>query len=418
MTFTETLKSRGLLQDISDPDLANKLPAGTPFYVGFDPTAPSLQLGNLVPIITAIHLARAGLKPIILFGGATGAIGDPSGKNAERTLLPQETIERNVRFQQEQLKALLARHAISAKFVNNYDWTSQVSVLDFLREVGKYLTVNYMIAKEVVKTRLEDGGISYTEFSYMLLQGADFLHLYQNENCRLQIGGSDQWGNITAGLELIRKKIQGDAYAFSMPLITDASGKKFGKSEGGAIWMDPKLTSPFKLHQYLINVPDAEALRFLKVFTFLELSEIAEIEKTMQAEPEKRAAQNRLADELCNFIHGEAETIKAHASAKVLFGGSIEGIAESALAEIFADVPSSSMSRAEIQDLPVLDLFVSSGLSKSKGEARRLIESNGAYLNNERISGVAVKVQETSALTRSLILLRSGKKSYHLIKLS
>ena len=264
------LSWRGLVQEMSDPEMFSKLRAGDAFYIGFDPTAPSLQVGNLVQILVAIHLTKAGLKPILLFGGATGMIGDPGGRSAERNLLELSVVADNVTRQELQAKTLWERagQTCTPTFVNNLTWSKDVSMLSFLRDIGKHFTVNYMIAKESVKTRLSGDGISYTEFSYMLLQAFDFLHLYQNNNVRLQFGGSDQWGNITAGLELIRRKIQGDAYAFCGPLITNSEGKKFGKSAGNAVWLDPKLTSPYKFHQFWLNVPDADVIRLLKVFTF------------------------------------------------------------------------------------------------------------------------------------------------------
>ena len=416
MSILNELDWRGLIQDISDREKVESLPAGTPFYVGFDPTAPSLQVGNLVPLITLLHLGRAGLKPIVLFGGATGAIGDPSGKSEERKLLPQEVIDANIATQVAQTKNLLGKFNIEPTFVNNIDWTAPVSFLDFLRDVGKYLTVNYMINKEVVSSRLNSTGISYTEFSYMLLQANDFRHLYEAQDCRLQIGGSDQWGNITAGLELIRKKIQGDACAFSMPLITDSNGKKFGKSEGSAIWLDADMTSPYKLHQFFLNVADDDVIRLLKIFTLLSQDEIAALEASLNEQPERREAQKALANELVTLIHSEEETQKAIAGAKVLFGGSFAGLSDSALTDIFADVPSSEMSNGNLKEMKVLDLFVETGLVKSRGEGKKLFKNGGAYLNNERVPEFDTTVAATDALERQLFVLRSGKKSYHVIR--
>lgn len=417
MSFLKTLQERGLIQDISDENGLAALPKGTSCYVGFDPSARSLQLGNLVALITLIHMARAGFKPVILFGGATGSIGDPSGKNAERNLLPMEAIEQNLLHQTQQATNIFERVGVSAEFVNNYDWTKEVDVLSFLRDIGKYFTVNYMIAKEVVKTRLNGEGISYTEFSYMLLQAFDFLHLYQSRDVRIQFGGSDQWGNLTAGLELIRKKIQGEAYAFSTPLILDSQGRKFGKSEGGAIWLDPELTSPYRLHQYLLNVEDAKSVEYLKVFTFLSLEEILAIEHEMTERPETRAAQHALADSVCTLVHGEQATLDAKRCAEVLFGGSIEGLSDTQLADIFSEAPSSSIAREALADKTVLDIFVESGLTKSRGEGKKLLSSGGGYLNNQRLQEPGQNVTDLLKEGRSMLVLRSGKKNYHLLKL-
>lgn len=417
MSIISELEWRGLIQDISNQEQVEQLPAGTPFYAGFDPTAPSLQIGNLVPLFSLIHLGRAGLQPIVLFGGATGAIGDPSGKSEERKLLDSAVLEKNVQTQMAQTKKILARFSLEARYVNNIDWTASISFLDFLRDVGKYLTVNYMIAKEVVSARLSSSGISYTEFSYMLLQAHDFLHLYQTYGCKLQIGGSDQWGNITAGLELIRKKIQGDACAFSLPLITDSSGKKFGKSEGSAVWLDPDMTSPYKLHQFFLNVPDTDVVRLLKVFTFLSKSEIEELEKEAQERPEQRAAQKALADAIVTLIHGAEETERATASAKILFGGSFDGFSDGALQDIFADVPSSEFSRATLANRSLLDIFIDTGLVQSRGDGKKLFKNGGAYLNNKREASFERTLSETGALDRKLFVLRSGKKSYHVVRI-
>lgn len=416
MHFVETLQWRGLLQDVSDLEGLKKLGTGTVFYVGLDPSAPSLQVGNLVPLIVSIHLARAGLKPIILFGGATGSIGDPSGKRAERPLLDRATIDENVRKHTATVAGIFKRANVEAQFVNNLDWTAPVSVIDFLREVGKHFTLSYMLGKEFVKTRVEDDSISYTEFSYMLLQAFDFLHLYQSKQCKIQMGGSDQWGNITAGLELIRKKIAGDAYAFSIPLITDSQGRKFGKSEGGAVWLDGGMTSPYKFHQFWLNVDDASAVKYLKIFSFLSPDEIAALEAKLRAAPEKREAQTALADAVTSLVHGEAGTQDAKRCAQVLFGGSLAGLSEQQLTDIFGEAPSTTVARGRIASLTVADLWVETKLAPSKSEARRLITSGGAYLNNERVSDPALTL--SSAASQNILVLRSGKKNYHLVKIS
>lgn len=418
MNILEELTWRGLIQDCSDPELFSKIKPGESFYIGFDPTAPSLQIGNLVPLIVSIHLTKAGLSPILLFGGATGTIGDPSGKNAERNLLELDQVERNVRLQEKQSEALWRQAGtdVVPRFVNNLDWTKGVSLLTFLREVGKHFTVNYMISKEVVKSRLSGDGISYTEFSYMLLQGFDFLHLYQNHNCKLQIGGSDQWGNITAGLELIRKKIQGDAYAFSFPLITNSEGKKFGKSAGNALWLDPTLTSPYKFHQFWLNVPDTDAVKLLKVFTFETKEAIEDIERSSAERPEGRIAQRVLADSVCTLVHGAQATEDAKRAADALFKGSLEGLSPALVQEILADAPSSTVSLAQVAELDVLTLL-STTVAKSKGDARRLIQGGGIYLDNERISDEKLRLADTKISSNGFIVLRSGKKNYHIVRL-
>lgn len=416
MGILTELKWRGLIHDISDEQAIDQLSPGTAFYVGFDPTAPSLQLGNLVPLIGAMHLAKAGLKPVILFGGATGRIGDPSGKNKERVLLEEEQVVENTIFQTKQAIAIFDRIGVKAEFVDNYEWTRDVHLLDFMRDYGKHFPVNYMLAKEVVKTRLDGGGISFTEFAYMLLQAFDYHYLYENKACRLQVGGSDQWGNITAGLELIRRKSGGQAHAFSFPLITDSSGKKFGKSEQGALWLDASRTSPYRLHQFLLNSEDADVPKLLRIFTFISQEEILELEKQLESAPEKRAAQNALADAVVDLVHGKQATQDARKSAQVLFGGSLEGLTESSLEEIFADVPSSNFEQSKISESLVLDLMVECTLVKSKGEARRLIQNGGAYLNNQRVTDVNSKLSDFGALERKVIVLRSGKKQYHLVR--
>lgn len=417
MVSLDELHWRGLIHDVSDEAGVSKLALGDGCYVGFEPTAPSLHLGHLVPLIVSIHLGKLGLKPVLLFGGATGVIGDPSGRRTERQLLDRSVVAANVEALSTQVSVILGRLGLTADFVDNYTWTSEVTLLEFLRDVGKHFTVNYMLQKDSVKIRMEGDGISFTEFSYMLLQANDFLHLYRTKNCKLQFGGSDQWGNITAGLELIRRKIQGEAFALSSPLILDSQGRKFGKSEGGAVWLDGRLTSPYKFHQYLLNVADADALRYLKIFTFLPRAAIDDLAERMESNPGERAAQRALADELCTLIHGEAATEDAKRSAAVLFGGSLEGLTEVQLGEIFADVPSSEMSAAAVRGMSVVDALVATKLVPSKGEARRLIASGGAYLNNERVSDPAAAVGSVLKPEARLVVFRSGKKNYHLVKL-
>lgn len=417
MNVLEELTWRGLIQDISDPEALSKLKPGDAFYIGFDPTAPSFQVGNLVPLIVSIHLTKAGLKPILLFGGATGMIGDPGGKSAERNLLPLEQVAENVQRQQKQASGLWrqAGATVTPDVVNNLDWTKEISLLSFLRDVGKHFTVNYMTAKDSVKSRLSGDGISYTEFSYMLLQANDFLHLYQTKNCKLQIGGSDQWGNITAGLELIRRKVSGEAYALSFPLITNAEGKKFGKSEGNAIWLNPEMTSPYKFHQFWLNVADDDAIRLLKIFTFESKERIGEVESSLKTAPEKREAQKLLADTLCTFVHGSQATDDAKRCAHALFTGTLNELSNAQVLEIFQDAPSSTITKDQVGELDVLTLL-STTVAKSKGEARRLVQGGGIYLDSERVSNEALKISETTILEKGFVVLRSGKKNYHLVR--
>ena len=419
MTIIDELSWRGLVQDISDPEAFSKIKPGTACYVGFDPTAQSLQVGNLIQIIVSIHLTRAGLKPILLFGGATGMIGDPGGRSTERNLMSLEDVARNVERQAAQASAIWKNSGadVTPEVVNNIDWTKGVSYLEFLRDIGKHFTVNYMIQKDSVKTRLSGEGISYTEFSYMLLQAFDFLHLYQTKNCRLQFGGSDQWGNLTAGLELIRRKIQGEAYAFSVPLITNAEGKKFGKSAGNAVWLDSSLTSPYQFHQFWLNVQDSEVIKLLKVFTFTPREEIERLERSMTEHPEKREAQKFLADAICDLVHGRAATEDAKRIAAALFGGSLEGLSDKQVLEALSDAPSTAVSRDQVASMDIVSL-IGSTLASSKGEARRLIQGGGIYLDSERVNEPTMSVSSTKLIEKGYIVLRSGKKNYHLVKLA
>ena len=418
MNLLEELTWRGLVQDISDPEALSKLKQGDVFYLGFDPSAPSLQVGNLVPLIVSIHLTKAGFNPILLFGGATGSIGDPGGRSSERNLLELEQVADNVKLQEQQARAIWqsAGSSISPTFVNNIEWTKDITALSFLRDVGKHFTVNYMLAKDSIKSRLGGEGISYTEFSYMLLQAFDYLHLYQTKRCRLQIGGSDQWGNLTAGLELIRRKIQGEAYALSCPLITNSDGKKFGKSEGNAVWLDPSMTSPYKFHQFWLNVPDGDVIRLIKVFTFESKQRVDSIEAEMLAQPEKRAAQQLLADSVCTLVHGAQATIDAKRSADALFSGSLEGLSSAQLLELFKDAPTTTITEAQVRELDLLGLL-SVTVAKSKGEARRLVQGGGIYLDNARVSDEALKLKDTAIQKQGFIIIRSGKKNYHLVRL-
>lgn len=418
MSFFSELEWRGLIQDHSDRVALERLGTSDSFYIGIDPTAPSLQVGNLAGVIVSMHLARCGLSPIILFGGATGSIGDPR-MSSERTLMSLDEIRANLEKQQNQCREIWKNAGLQKEpvFVNNYEWTKPIDILQFLRDIGKHFTVNYMMAKDTIKTRLGGEGISYTEFSYMLLQALDFLHLYQNHGCKLQIGGADQWGNITAGLELIRRKIQGEACALTYPLITDSQGRKFGKSEGNAVWLNPQMTSPYKFHQFWLNTPDDKAVSLLKVFTFLSKEEVQELEQSLAAEPEKRAVQSRLADEICTLVHGQEATASAKACAHALFGGSLNDLSRDQLLDIFSDAPSTSISSDEVNTSDMVTLL-SKTVTDSKAQARRLLSSGGVYMNNERISDEKLLLSATPLAKEGLIVLRSGKKNYHLVKVN
>ena len=368
MTFFEELEWRGVVKDISSPDLKDKLNnESMTFYLGTDPTADSLHIGHYASFVTAKRLAQHGHHPIILVGGATGLIGDPR-PTAEREMISKETVEKNIEGLKRQVTKLLDG---KAEVVNNYDWTKDVTFLDFLRDIGKYINVNYMLNKDIIARRL-DTGITYAEFSYTLLQGFDFLHLFNNKNCTLQAAGSDQWGNITTGIELIRKIEGKEAYGFTMPLILDSTGKKFGKSEGNALWLDKEKTSPYKIYQYLINSDDSKVVEYLKVFTFLNKEEIDALEEKVKTEPEKREAQKTLAYEVVKDLHGVEEAEKAKKTSEEVFtkGYSSEGM------------PSETIEYKDNMNL--MDILVMTKITTSKSEARRLIIGNGISVNNEK----------------------------------
>ena len=368
MTFYEELKERGVVIDVSSPDLEEKLNnESLTFYIGTDPTADSLHIGHYASFVTAKRLMLHGHKPIVLVGGATGLIGDPR-PTAEREIISKETVEKNILGLTKQVTSLLDN---KATIVNNYDWTKDVTILDFLRDIGKYINVNYMLNKDIISRRLESG-ITYAEFSYTLLQGYDFLHLYQDKNCVLQAAGSDQWGNITTGIELIRKILGKEAYGFTMPLILDKQGHKFGKSEGNALWLDKEKTSPYKIYQYLLNSDDTKVEEYLKVFTFLTLEEIKEVMKEQNAHPETRVAQKTLAYEVVKDLHGKIEADIARQTSLDVFSGKIND-----------DMPTVKI---EDKELSLVDLLVKSNLASSKSEARRLIIQGGIKVNNEKMT--------------------------------
>jgi tyrosyl-tRNA synthetase len=387
-------------------------------YCGFDPTADSLHVGNLVPLLALRRFQNFGHHPIALAGGATGSIGDPSGKTAERQLLTKEILDRNIASVKEQLKRLLdfETKANPARLLDNASWTANISFLDFLRDIGKHFSVNQMVAKESVRARMEDRevGISYTEFSYMLLQAFDFYVLNRDTNCELQIGGSDQWGNITAGIELTRKKSGKHVYGLTLPLITNADGTKFGKTEAGAIWLDPKRTSVYKFYQFWINTDDRDVIRYLKYFTFLSKEKIEFLEKKHSENPAARWGHKALANEVTNLIHGEEALVQAQCSSDVLFGGSVEKISENDFADIVGEVPTKEIERSKLNGdgLPIAEILVLSGLCPSKGQARKDIEGGGVNINNVRETNFQRAVTTNDLLFGKHILLRKGKKNY------
>jgi len=417
------LQDREFIHQISDPALGELLAReSVSAYAGFDPSASSLHLGHLIPVIGLMRLQRAGHRPIAVVGGATGMIGDPSGKDQERQLLNLETIRANEDALRTQLSRFLDFDcgSNSALLVNNYDWLGTFSYLDFLREVGKHFSVNAMIAKESVKQRLEnrDQGISYTEFSYQILQSYDFYHLWKTEGCKLQIGGSDQWGNITAGIDLCRRMGGDQLYGITFPLLMTAGGKKFGKSEGNAVWLDAALTQPYEFYQYFIQTDDRDVIRFLKLFTFLPMDRLKELEAELRERPEDRVCQRTLAAEVTRLVHGQSGLNAAEGATRILFGGEpIEGFNDSVLKTVFADVPSKILARDRLNTgIPVVDLLVESAVCKSKGEARRLISSGGAYCNNIRLDDSDRVMTAQDLASESVLVLRSGKKRYFLVQ--
>jgi len=419
MNIYEELEWRGLVADCTDPTELQKRLTASPLalYVGFDPTADSLHVGSLVPLLALRRFQLAGHHPIAVAGGATGSIGDPSGKSAERNLLDRETLDANIAGIKQQLKKLLDFDTKTnpARLVDNADWTAPVSYLQFLRDIGKHFSVNMMVAKESVRARMEDreAGISYTEFSYMLLQAFDFYHLRKEFNCELQIGGSDQWGNITAGCDLCRKKLGAQVYGLTLPLITNADGSKFGKTVAGAVWLDPKRTSPYRFYQFWIRLDDRDVVRYLKYFTFSSRDEIATLEKQHFEKPEARPAHKALAKEMTDLIHGPLATVEAIRASEILFGGGLEGISESTFNDIVGEVPTKTIEKAALEkSIPLLELLVLSGLCSSKGQARKDIEGGGIYLSNIRENDPQRALGPADLLFGKHFLLRKGKRNY------
>lgn len=423
MHILDELKARGLIQDCThEPELRELLDAGpVTFYTGYDPTATSLHIGSLYQVSVQARLQQAGHRPLVLLGGATGMIGDPSGKSAERNLLAVETIDENVSGMRAQLERFLDFEGpVAAQVVNNRDWFEPLGYLEVLRDIGKHLTVNYMIAKESVRARLDDRdqGISYTEFSYMLLQAYDFVHLSKAEGCRLQVGGSDQWGNITAGTELSRKMGGPQLFGLTTPLLLDASGQKMGKTSTGLrIWVDEAQTSPYAFYQYFLNVDDDTVGKLLRVFSWRPLDEIEDLVARHAETPGKREAQRTLAEDVTRWVHGDDKLRRAVAASQVMFGGSLDELTDADLEPLLADVPSSELPRAELDaGVGLADMLARTGLAKSKGAARRLIKQGGVYVNNEREADETASLGGDSLGTETMIVLRAGRKNYHLVK--
>jgi len=420
MNILEEFQWRGLLADCTDAqELAKRVSSGPiTVYCGFDPTADSLHVGNLVPLLGLRRFQLLGHHPIPLAGGATGSIGDPSGKTQERQLLTKEVLDKNIAKVKEQLRRLLDFDTKTnpARLLDNATWTTPVSFLEFLRDIGKHFSVNQMVAKESVRARMEDreAGISYTEFSYMLLQAFDFYVLCRDYNCELQIGGSDQWGNITAGIDLTRRKLGRTVYGLTLPLIMNADGSKFGKTVAGAVWLDPARTSVYKFYQYWIRTDDRDTVRYLKFFTFLGQEEIAALDKQHAENPGARAAHKALAKAVTDLVHGPSATAEAMRASEILFGGDLTGISEATFNEIVGEVPTKEIGKAELDGAgkPLVELLVHSGLCSSKGQARKDVEGGGAYVNNVREASFQRAVTSKDLLFGKHLLLRKGKRNY------
>lgn len=404
MKLYDELVWRGLVQDISDDALIEKLNnGGLTFYIGTDPTADSMHIGHYSSFLISKRLAKAGHHPILLVGGATGLIGDPK-PTSERPMISKEEVKHNFEGLKKQAESIFG-----FEVVNNYDWTKDINVIDFLRDYGKYFNINYMLAKDKVKSRLETG-ITYAEFSYMILQALDFLHLYETRNCVLQVAGSDQWGNITSGIELIRKKLGKEAYGMVMPLVTDSNGVKFGKTEGNALWLDKNKTSSYELYQYLINLEDSMIIEYLKKLTFLTKEEIEELEKSNLEHPELREAHQALAREIITDLHGKEEYENALRLSKVLFSGDVSTLTGQEIEEVFKQMPRFSIEKDE----NLLDFLVNHGIVTSKREGRELINSNSISINGSKINDCEQMISKENAICSKYIIVRRGKKKYYL----
>lgn len=421
MTLFDDLKERGLVHQSTDEEQLRSLlnDETVTFYLGVDPTGDSLHVGHLVALLVARRLQAAGHKPVLLMGGATGMIGDPSGRSTERNLLTPEDVQANVDALAGQIGRLIELDAEGVELVNNASWTAEVTFIDWLREVGKHFSVNYMTAKESVRRRLEDRsqGISYTEFSYMLIQANDFYELSERFGCRLQIGGSDQWGNITAGIELTRRKSGKEVYGLTFPLVTTASGEKFGKSAGNAVWLDAERTSPFEFYQYFMRSEDADVGLYLRYLSFRPMSELNELLREHEETPHRRLAQKALATELTELVHGADGLARAEMATEVLFGREIEGLNDRELAEIFADVAAVDVAREQLDSgVPLVELLDTTGLCKSRGDARRSLKQGGVYINNRRVDDADHVVTAADLASESVVVLRRGKRNYALAR--
>ncbi|MCW5518442.1 tyrosine--tRNA ligase [Aureitalea sp. L0-47] len=426
--FVEELTWRGMIHDAMPDTEEHLMEQMRAAYIGFDPTADSLHIGNLVPIMMLAFFQRCGHKPVALVGGATGMIGDPSGKSSERNLLNEETLQHNQECVRKQLSQFLdfsSGEANEAVMVNNYDWMKEFSFLDFIRDVGKHITVNYMMAKDSVKNRItgeETEGMSFTEFTYQLVQGYDFLHLFKHQGCTLQMGGSDQWGNITTGTELIRRIGGGKGYALTCPLITKSDGSKFGKSEGGNVWLDAKRTSPYKFYQYWLNTSDEDAEKYIRIFTFLDKDTIETLVAEHREAPHARSLQKRLAKEVTITVHNEVEYENAVKASEILFGRStsddLKSLDEATFLDVFDGVPQAEISEGEIQEgLHIIAaLAEKSGFLKSNGEARRALKENSISVNKEKVSD-AYTIGKSDLINNKFVLLQRGKKNYFILKL-
>ena len=426
MNSTSTLselRARGMIEQVTSEESLERLlnAGGATIYVGFDPTADSLHVGHMLPILLLARLQKRGHTPIVLVGGATGMIGDPSGRSAERQLLTPETIAANVEAIRPQLSRFVSFEGGNAAIVvDNGDWTRPVGYLEWLRTVGKYFTVNYMAAKESVRRRLEDReqGISYTEFSYMLIQANDFLHLFDRHGCTIQAGGSDQWGNITAGIDLVRKARGAEVHGMTLPLLTTSGGEKFGKSAGNAIWLDPGRTTPYQFYQFWMQTDDRDVERYLKIFTFESLETIAETMESHRLHPERRTPQKLLAGDMTAMVHGQGALADAVRASEALFTKELAGLSDEELAAVFSDVPSITLERGALAASPRLSqILIQAGACGSRGEANRLMQGGGVYLNNRRVDGDRA-LSEADLASKSMLVLRTGKKSYFLVRFS
>ncbi|MDE3185873.1 MAG: tyrosine--tRNA ligase [Bacteroidota bacterium] len=418
------LRWRGLIQDIIPGTEEELIKEPVTAYVGFDPTADSLHIGSLIPIIVLVHFQKFGHKPIALVGGATGMVGDPSGKSEERNLLSKEILDKNVAAVKQQLSNFLdfnSDRVNAAEMVNNYDWFSTISFLDFIRDVGKHISVNYMMAKDSVKKRLEgENGMSFTEFTYQLVQGYDFYWLYQHKNCKLQFGGSDQWGNIVTGTELIRRKAGGEAFAFTCPLLTKSDGSKFGKTEKGNIWLDPAKTSPYTFYQFWLNTADADAERFLKVFTFLSEKEINDLVERHKGNEHQRILQKKLAEELTCLVHSGTDYEFAVKASTILFNNDtaeiLKELTEDQLLQVMEGVPSVEIEAQQLEELDLVSLLAETKILPSKGEAKKMLAGGGIFINKEKALSTDEKITADKLLNDKYVLIQKGKKNYYLLK--